>query len=294
MWSEGRSREQIPYRQYVEHGMKDAFHTTANKSNVPVIFINDKRLTLRAQRMDGLLSKLFRNVMKFDAIAPGHPFYQSNISVLQAKYSAQSEKVLAIFLSHQGAIRMALDVCQEKNASFAVIMEDDVSFDFLVLWRHDTFDDIIKRAPKDWNLVQLGHTSLVEHPVHGTIPQYISPVKPGFVNGGQYGAFAYMISVLGMKKILGRSIAEVKEVCPYLTADDCLLPFTPSLTLRKYHPLFNSTYVLVPPIFGVNIDFSSTHRSGMEARDSWLAAASGQCVSLFQNSWIFNHERDAN
>lgn len=207
---------------------------------------------------------------------------------------------MAVLYSHRLALKTALRYCKEKKKAYAVIMEDDASLSFSMFWRYQ-FDEIVQRAPNDWLSIQLGYTrmKLVDNrdpePVYHKIGldalndfRDLKSVQAGFWKKSEWGAFAYAIKVEGMKKLLARTYHSMKIHCERLVADDCLLGFSPMTRNAMHAPLYQRNYVVLPPLFGVNIDVNATHRKKEYRRQHWKIAAAGQCMSLFDNIWHYN------
>jgi len=64
----------------------------------------------------------------------------------------KTEKEVACTQSHIKAIKTFLET---PNDEFAIICEDDLSFDYKPYWKK-SLQDIINDAPKDWEIIQLG------------------------------------------------------------------------------------------------------------------------------------------
>ena len=64
----------------------------------------------------------------------------------------EADKELACTQSHIKAIKTFLET---SNDDIGIICEDDLSFDYKPYWRK-SIENIIKDAPKDWEIIQLG------------------------------------------------------------------------------------------------------------------------------------------
>lgn len=92
--------------------------------------------------------------------------------------------LLATTISHFKAIKtFAEDM--DNNDEYAIITEDDVAFDFCAYWNF-TLGELIKKAPKDWQIIQL---------VYGKSLSKQSKFRSlfTFIKGYGYSATAYLI-----------------------------------------------------------------------------------------------------
>lgn len=130
--------------------------------NTQVIYINLERSIIRNKKMIEALEKLNCKYVKIDAIDA------NNINKNQLKQGVINdyiykikdnvivkprEKEIAIILSHIKALNY---IC-ENNIEIAIVMEDDISFQYVYDWNKQ-INDIINNAPKDWKILKL-HTS---------------------------------------------------------------------------------------------------------------------------------------
>ena len=243
--------------------------------------------------MASALKTLFNHITRVEALTPTHQIYGEYVKRIQLKYGYHDDHVMAVYLSHHRALELALQYCRQNSQPFALIMEDDVSFDFTLFWS-GAFDSYLTKLPANWATIQLGYTRGKIDPLNGHVPRYEVPVRPGFYKGSHYGAFAYLINTNGLELILNRSMDTVKAGCEYMTSDDCLLPFAPSLNIRRAHPLSDRNYFIAPPLFGVNIDATPSHRKGHDKEYSLQFATAAQCTSIFDNVRLFNQELKGN
>ena len=283
----------IPYRNYVGNILNNGKFFPTAKSNIPVFFINLDQSVDREFTFRKALQPVFSTILRVSAVTPASPMLQD----LEKNFSAKDENIMAVLLSHRKALETALKYCKQYNRDYALIMEDDVSLDFSIYWRYK-FDQIVARAPKDWLSIQLGYTRLkmnAHEPYYYTVgadERGNVRTKEHFISGfwrkSEWGAFAYLMKVEGMKKILARTFPDMKRQCNTLTADDCLLGFSPD-KFAEMSPLYEQNYLLVPPYFGINIDVDVTHRKSRDRVMHLQSAVAGQCMSLFENIWAFNY-----
>jgi len=264
------------------------------KSNIPVFFINMETSFERRTHFHETMGQVFSTIIRFSAVNTT----SKELKSLQKRYRAKSDHILAVLLSQRGVLDMALRYCEENNKTQAIIMEDDAALEFSMFWYH-RIDEIISKAPKNWLSIQLGYTRM-DFMSGKPIPYYYQfgrdsrgrarskeDFKAGFLKYNEWGAFAYAIKIEGMKKLLARTFEDMKRACGPLTADDCFLGFTPD-PYAKTSPLNERNYLVLPPMFGINVDFDPTHRKSTDREMHWNAAVAGQCMSLYDNVWYFN------
>lgn len=110
------------------------------------------------------------------------------------EFNFLSSAEIACTLSHIKAIHMAYkDGCQK-----ALIMEDDMSFEFVPFWDKKLSDYEVD----NWHIIQL-HAWLINYRHHYDLPIY----KPKY---NLYGAGAYLISRAGMKTIIDKCLIDDK------------------------------------------------------------------------------------
>jgi GR25 family glycosyltransferase involved in LPS biosynthesis len=241
---------------------------------------------------------LFETVFRFAAVSASQHEVAELKRHLALKNGDIKDGILAVLLSHRGAIETAYKFCQQRNETHALILEDDVSLSFSPFWHGENFEYILKNLlttiPRDWMAVQLGYTRSFLSVDRATkeriaVPNYRSrPRKRSIVKGAQYGAFAYLISMQGMESILRRPLAQIREDCPPMVADDCLLGFTTEPKYHKQSSFADRVYYATPPFFGVNIKANVTHRNSIDRSWHYQLAVSGQCMSLFDNIYWYN------
>jgi GR25 family glycosyltransferase involved in LPS biosynthesis len=136
---------------------------------LPTLYINLKRSRIRNQNMifslETINSKFYRieaidslDINKkdvFEGMIDNYQYYVKRNIIVKPR-----EKEIAIILSHIKALNF---ICDNK-IDIAVIMEDDISFQYVYNW-NEQINSIISNAPKDWKIIKL-HTSSpkdVEH-----------------------------------------------------------------------------------------------------------------------------------
>jgi GR25 family glycosyltransferase involved in LPS biosynthesis len=139
---------------------------------------------------------------------------------------------LGCTLSHLKAI---LNFFKRTNLDTCIIMEDDVSFEFIPKWNASILD-IINHAPNNWDIIQLSYTidkfsRLEKKPFY--IPWRID----------HYGTVAYLINKKGALKILTKLLKNHKFYFGnnhrYITADYILYSIVKTYTYKLPYFTYN-------------------------------------------------------
>lgn len=147
-------------------------------------------------------------------------------------YESLTKSEIGCALSHLKAIKTAYDMGKE----YAIIIEDDLSFDTLKL--NEPISEIIKKVPRDWEIIQL---SVGDADIRNIKEMKIIKYS------GHFGAMCYLINKKGMEKIF----------------DHCLINSTYILSQRNnpklifgpidfYIYYIAKTYTILPSLFIVN------------------------------------------
>jgi GR25 family glycosyltransferase involved in LPS biosynthesis len=142
-------------------------------------------------------------------------------------------------ISHLMAIEYYL---QNYDDDYMIIMEDDVSFEFVELW-NKSIKQVIEKAPNDWEILQISHLLYKKE-----FQEFVSDVNLYKKwKWGYYGAAAYIISRDGAKKIIDK----FKRGNKYIVDHRCVLRINAdylifnTVTTYSYHNcLF--TYFILP------------------------------------------------
>lgn len=142
--------------------------------------------------MKGLLrehSDLFQKTVRISAI-DAHP--------------ARSERAreIACLKSHLKALNFFVNDCPSHEC--ALILEDDVSFEMRSKWPGKSIQEVLERAPRDWQVLQLGTSKR----------DWTNVPKHGFIPRGRldYGAFAYVITRKTAQSIVSSCAVDLKNV----------------------------------------------------------------------------------
>lgn len=127
-----------------------------NATNRNTLMLNSlTNLNIQNYRIDAINSsslshsnKTNKNALESGFIDNMHFKINQNI-----KYKPRPKEI-AIILSHIKTLNSIID----NNIDIAVVLEDDISLQYITNW-NDTINDIINNAPKDWKIIKL-HTSM--------------------------------------------------------------------------------------------------------------------------------------
>jgi GR25 family glycosyltransferase involved in LPS biosynthesis len=122
--------------------------------SAPTVFwINLESNTLRSHHTLRLLQRFgFHHTVRIGAISPDSPEY--NIKMLEKPCKRNTEKDIAVILSHLKAMYQAVNNDPQESNLYALIIEDDIRFLFAV-----NFSTLIASAPQDFGILQLTTSS---------------------------------------------------------------------------------------------------------------------------------------
>jgi len=268
-------------------------HKTA-KSKIPLIYINMNTSWARRVYILNTFMNEFENIVRQPAITVTHPHVKELMKVAP---NVADPKKLAVLSSHWHAIQLAKKLTSESEIPpYALILEDDAWPLYRAFWREESIDKYAIQLPDGWEVVQLGLTRAMagDSPIptyHWQAYSRYNITRRYDNSGPDWGAFAYLISRKGMEKVLSQNLKLLHKHCPSMTADDCLLGFT---SFRPFHSPFdkNVQFTAHPPLFGVLLDFNTTHhRQGPTKEWHFNVATAGNCMSLFENT-LFTREKE--
>ena len=130
---------------------------------IPIYYINLNRSTDRNDKIQNSLDTLNTNYYRVSAIDMNNitcdKYSKGNIDDLQ--YIVKQNKIynpkgkeIAIILSHLKALNEII----KNNHDIAIIIEDDISFQYIKNW-NDQINEIILKAPSNWNILKLHSSS---------------------------------------------------------------------------------------------------------------------------------------
>lgn len=201
-------------------------HTDRNKSMIDQL----KEISKNYTRIPGVNGYNIKN-LKSDTV--------DNIKFIN-EYDMTNTSI-GCTLSHLKAIKTAFDM----GLDYAIICEDDIDFSTLQL--HPKLEDIVKKAPEDWEILQL-QICIIEGDL-SRISKYFETKKHNFVPwDGFYGTGAYLINYKGMKNIVSNTIGPEGEYKIIKNPNiEKLYGFA-----DIYLYLLAKTYTVLPVIFIVN------------------------------------------
>lgn len=127
------------------------------KLSLPVFYINLDRKKERNLNISSYLDSYFINITRVNAIdglkLEGNCF-KGEIDYFSYDFTDFSEvnkcNEVACLLSHLKVIR----IIYQKNLDYALVLEDDVSFEVISKW-DESLDEIILNCPKDFDILKL-------------------------------------------------------------------------------------------------------------------------------------------
>ena len=159
------------------------------KITIPFFYINLDRSTDRKKIMEHQLQKYSINYTRISAIDGNN----LNINIQYKIYNKINNCELACLLSH---IKTILEI-EKKGYKYGLILEDDIDFKFINKWEK-SIKQIIKNAPKDWNIIKLHHSNYnLTKTLYKSNIKYIKdiPVKINWSTG------AYIINKKGIQEL---------------------------------------------------------------------------------------------
>jgi len=212
-----------------------------DKINFPILYIN---LEQNKDRNENILNEFKKNKIKnfkrIDAVY-GKKYNFKGDDIGDFKFINNFDKKfsnseLGCTLSHIKAIKHAY----ENNLGTVLILEDDISFDLLPLWKY-TIKEITNLAPADWRVIQLHNLNCNDE-------------KSLFLkNKICFSTLAYLINREGQKQIIDmfRNNTIIFDKYPEknvykLNADEFL------------YPLINNYYITQSLFFADNKKMDST------------------------------------
>ena len=142
-----------------------------------------KNINIQNQRISATDGKLYSD----DEIY--NKFYNNDRSKTKIEY--------ACLLSHLNTIK----VFNESNYNIALILEDDISLEYLQYW-NKTICEIIHNAPIDWEIIMLNYSTIYYLTEEYTLN------KNGYINCAQ----AYLINKNGSSRLMNSLLKNNKYV----------------------------------------------------------------------------------
>jgi GR25 family glycosyltransferase involved in LPS biosynthesis len=175
---------------------------TRKQKPMAVYWINMDRSKERRENMLNVLKdSAFDGMTKhrIEAFDGTNPTTEKKMRTMIDMTDKATVKEYACLLSHLKTILLF----SKSNYEYALILEDDASIEYKPFWKK-TFMECIKKAPSDWEIVQLcffGHK----------LPTQLYSSKH------HYSTTAYIIRKTAAKKL-------IKQMQPLFTLDNTLIP----------------------------------------------------------------------
>lgn len=164
---------------------------------IPILYINLVRSQDRNAHIQKELTKYhanFKRIVAVDAnVHSSKPEYESYDGVKCIPNPRLSLRQVACTLSHVKAVEYAY----HANYEYVLILEDDVSFDFVQYWPTHTIARLILDAPSDTGIIQLAWVNL-----HGPRCRPTGKIQITPYNKHCWSCAAYIVTRLGMEDVL--------------------------------------------------------------------------------------------
>lgn len=170
-------------------------------NDIPMYYINMDKSIVRRQHMEKEANKFGIKLIRIKAIDGGKKFDNQvdGVYVIN-EYPTLNKRELATTMSHLKAISTAFS----NGDEYAIIMEDDVSFELIPFWSENILHTLINESPSDIGIIQLAWFSC-----QGGNCYYYPKYSIHLQSQGMYcwSCAAYLITRRGMMDIL--SVAKV-------------------------------------------------------------------------------------
>ena len=190
-----------------------------------IYWINLDRSKDRYNKMVKLLEYISIKNIRINAIDGKTASEGMIYSSINAPQQYRTKTEYACLLSHLNTIK----TFSQSSYNIALILEDDVSMDFLKYW-DKSIKDIIDNAPKDWNIIMLNY-NIGDNP----------PLNDLYTlnNGDIWGACAYIInknSAVKFIKSIFKGNKYILDIDKKHTADNYI--FSSLITYTYKYPYF--------------------------------------------------------
>jgi len=215
---------------------------THNNIDIPIYYINLKRSPERQEYMQKQIEQ--HNVKNWTRIEGVNGKNDPTVKYINNfnKFRTLTNGEIGCCLSHLRAIKQAYD----DGVEYALILEDDASFDLAPHW-DKPLSELIAKAPENWTILQLysdsDYTLISE--------DYCCPAKRGWRS---ITALAYVINRSAMGRLLDRVLKDETYI------------LSPNIFYRGEADYYiynildgNNRYLTNPPLFMANnLDLLST------------------------------------
>lgn len=160
--------------------------------NIPIYWINLSRSIKRKEKIMEKIEKMniYQN-KRIDAIdGKNLSYYNFDIPIKYFLHTSNNE--LACTFSHLKAIFTAY----YNKEKYVIVCEDDICFELLNYSKY-SFNSLIAKAPKDWEIIQLSTSNIKQLNI-------LLKLKDDFVkwNSSNWGSYSYLLNRKGMTKIV--------------------------------------------------------------------------------------------
>lgn len=198
-------------------------------NNCPLIlWINLDRSQQRRENMEILFKKYNLDNIRISAV-DGNSETFSNIDFGENKFNPKKKYQYACTMSHLKAIKYFVENIDSDNV---IIMEDDVSFEFLDMWKYN-IKDVIDKKPKNCDVLQLAF--------NWGNPNYFIEHKSNYVKWRNfYSTLSYLVTKKGAIKLINKLFPNnynfTNTTKNFHVADVCLYKSVKTFTFK--YPLF--------------------------------------------------------
>jgi len=222
-----------------------------NYINIPILYINLDRSVERKKYLEKQLDVLKLNYQRASAVDGknlSHYTYVNN-------YTKLTDSEIGCSLSHLKAIKVAYD----NDMDEVLIIEDDLEFSMLPFWSKN-IKNLIKTAPKDWELLQL-HT-LSTNSICASMDNKFYKCDPKNLC---YSTAAYIMNRKGIKKVVDKTFEKNKYYMGEIK-NDKIFPTRGKADGFIFE--FVNSYHYTTPLFLVSSELSSTILKGHDDNDN--------------------------
>jgi len=165
------------------------------KNSPRFYYINLERSKERKERIENMFQEYNLDFKRIEAVDG------KNLSNYDSRFINAYE--YGCTLSHLKAIQQFYD----SNEEYGIICEDDMTLEFLPLWKTSLFD-VIKKAPNDWEVIMLGYILFGKY-------DHVKDLYNKFIPAVHCSTISYCINRSGAKRILEKHTYETPNLHLY-------------------------------------------------------------------------------
>lgn len=202
--------------------------------NIPIYWINLNRSVQRRKNIIKKIKKMniYQN-KRIDAINGRNlSYYNFNIPIKYFLHTSNNE--LACTFSHLKAIFTAY----YNKEKYVIVCEDDICFELLNYSKY-SFNSLIKKAPKDWEIIQLSTSNKNQL-------EKLLKLEEDFVKWerSNWGSYSYLLNRKGMSKVVkkfskNKVLYLPNDIVTKVVADLIIYELCNSYTLTKGITTYN-------------------------------------------------------